>query len=161
MCKYYKIMNKIRTNKRGESVGNGKRRPGRYKDALGFILFLILYCIVTWVLHIPCPILWFTGVSCPGCGITRAALALCRLDFGMALYYNPSVFIVGVTAVLLALLRSHRNASKWIIYSAAVLMLAVYIYRMAVLRTPVLQFEPAKGIVSRVFRWICNNFTGR
>jgi len=157
--KYYKIMNMIRTGKRGESVGNGKWR--RHKDALGFILFIGLYCAVTWVLHIPCPILWCTGVSCPGCGITRAALALCRLDVGAALYYNPSVFIVGAAAILLILLRKQKKASRWIIYSAAVLMLAVYIYRMAVLHSPMLQFAPQNGIIPRIFRWICNNFTGR
>jgi len=157
--KYYKIMNMIRTGKRGESVGNGKWR--RHKDALGFILFIGLYCAVTWVLHIPSPILWCTGVSCPGCGITRAALALCRLDVGMALYYNPSVFVVGIAAVLLIVFRTSRPVKKRIIYIAAFLMLAIYIYRMAVLHAPVLQFEPAEGIVPRIFRWICNNFTGR
>jgi len=133
----------------------------RHKELFSVLAFLAAYCGLTWLLHIPCPILWVTGVSCPGCGITRAALALCRLDVGMALYYNPSVFVVGIAAVLLIVFRTSRPVKKRIIYIAAFLMLAIYIYRMAVLHAPVLQFEPAEGIVPRLYRWICNNFTGR
>jgi hypothetical protein len=37
----------------------------------------------------PCPFHAFTGVPCPGCGTTRAALALARGDVAGALGWNP------------------------------------------------------------------------
>ncbi|MBP1991603.1 hypothetical protein J2Z66_003210 [Paenibacillus eucommiae] len=43
---------------------------------------------------IPCVFHEVTGLYCPGCGITRAALSLLRLDFVQAFRYNPLVFIL-------------------------------------------------------------------
>jgi hypothetical protein len=39
-------------------------------------------------LRIPCPVYTLTGLQCPGCGNTRATLALLRLDFQSVLRYN-------------------------------------------------------------------------
>ena len=39
-----------------------------------------------------CLILRVVGIHCPGCGMTRAFLALLRLDFSAAWGYHPMVF---------------------------------------------------------------------
>ena len=44
-------------------------------------------------LAIPCVFYQITGLLCPGCGNTRAALALLRLDVPAAFAYNP-LFLV-------------------------------------------------------------------
>ena len=44
-------------------------------------------------LAIPCLFHQITGLLCPGCGNTRAALALLRLDLPAAFGYNP-LFLV-------------------------------------------------------------------
>ena len=36
-----------------------------------------------------CPIRQVTGLQCPGCGNSRAALALLRFDFAASFQYNP------------------------------------------------------------------------
>ncbi len=57
----------------------------------------IIACIVTLVLiyrvTIPCPIKTFTGLYCPGCGITRAIFALLDGQLYQAYRYNSILFI--------------------------------------------------------------------
>ena len=53
----------------------------------------------------PCLFHALTGMPCPGCGTTRAVLALARADVGAALAWNPlatSALLVGGAACLLA-----------------------------------------------------------
>lgn len=47
-----------------------------------------------------CPIKYFTGLSCPGCGMTRAALEAATLHPGAALHYHPLLPVVPVGAWL-------------------------------------------------------------
>ena len=42
----------------------------------------------------PCPFLAVTGRPCPGCGLSRAAAALCRGDFGTAVQLHAFAPIV-------------------------------------------------------------------
>ncbi len=51
-------------------------------------LVLVVYILAGLGLGIPCLFHKITGYLCPGCGNTRAALALLRLDLGAALSYN-------------------------------------------------------------------------
>ena len=41
-----------------------------------------------------CPTALFFDVPCPGCGLTRATLALFRGDVGAALHFHPLVFVL-------------------------------------------------------------------
>ncbi|MBR7161246.1 MAG: DUF2752 domain-containing protein, partial [Clostridia bacterium] len=42
---------------------------------------------------IPCPFRFFTGLQCPGCGISRMLIALLHLDLVSAFRYNPFIFL--------------------------------------------------------------------
>ena len=48
---------------------------------------------------IPCPFRLITGLQCPGCGISRMAIALLHFDFTSAFHYNP--FILLTSPILL------------------------------------------------------------
>ncbi|NUO51220.1 MAG: DUF2752 domain-containing protein [Polyangiaceae bacterium] len=50
-----------------------------------------------------CPVALLTGAPCPGCGMTRAALALARGDIALATAMNPSALLtVPLSAGLVA-----------------------------------------------------------
>lgn len=51
-------------------------------------LTALIYILAQLGLGIPCPVYRFTGLQCPGCGNTRAVLALLRLDLPAALEHN-------------------------------------------------------------------------
>ncbi len=56
---------------------------------LGFLAAIgLLVLLVKLGITIPCLFYQITGFQCPGCGNTRAAMALLRLDFAGAFGYN-------------------------------------------------------------------------
>lgn len=70
---------------------------------VSFILIAILYLKVLspkWNIHIPCLFNKVTGYECPGCGVTRASLALLNGNFYQAFRYNMLIFIVTPLYVL-------------------------------------------------------------
>lgn len=64
--------------------------------ALALLAAGLIYAVwcKTVGIGIPCIFHTITGFYCPGCGVTRMCLALLRLDFKAAFYYNPAVFIL-------------------------------------------------------------------
>lgn len=50
----------------------------------------VLFFSQTGLYH--CPLRWGLGIECPGCGMTRAAACLLRLDFAGAWRMHPLVF---------------------------------------------------------------------
>lgn len=56
-------------------------------------LILLAASLYAWLamrgVALPCLFRKFTGFLCPGCGNTRAAISLLKLDFSSAFSYNP------------------------------------------------------------------------
>ena len=63
----------------------------------------------------PCPVHAMTGLHCPGCGATRAVLALTRGDLAAAFGHN--VFVVASLPVLALVwvcwYRANRHGTTW------------------------------------------------
>jgi len=95
---------------------------------LAFILLLFIAFIYR------CPINYFFGIPCLGCGITRAHFAAASLDVGSAFRYHPLFFTVVPTLVYIAYRNFFQkrlsNKAETVIFSILlVLFFAVYSIR--------------------------------
>ena len=68
------------------------RNPRLGKLLLGLLLAMagiaVFYALAKSGIGIPCLFYRLTGLQCPGCGNSRAVMALLRLDFISALQFN-------------------------------------------------------------------------
>lgn len=131
-----------------------KEKLRQYQDLIIAAAVLAAYAVWSCFLPMKCPILWLTGVSCPGCGITRALLSVCKLDFAAAWSYNPMIFyLIPVAPILLmAYVRKAKKLTEVLLWITAGLMIAVYLYRLLVLHSPVLEADPSEGVIAGLFR---------
>jgi hypothetical protein len=66
----------------------------RDASLLGIGILYYIFVRITGV-GIPCVFRLITKLQCPGCGITRALMALFGFHFKEAFSYNPYIFIAG------------------------------------------------------------------
>ena len=134
------------------------------KKHFGAIIALItvaaLYSVL-FLLGIGCPIKFISGLSCPGCGMTRATLALLRLDFGAALHFHPVSFVMPLIFGLLVFfyLKQNRLGIKVTVSVFITLMIAVYILRLA-LGSDIVTLTPKEGAIYRLVSRIISYFCG-
>lgn len=113
-------------------------------------LAVALLLLVFWVFSIPCPIKYLTGISCAGCGMTRAWMSALRLDLAAAFGFHPLFWAVPVAGVFILLLGRFPRLSKGVFAVLLVLDIAVYLCRMLDPGCTVVQFEPTKGLIYRI-----------
>ena len=135
----------------GRMLSNIASKVREYRSVFALAGGLLLYCLAAYVLQLPCPIKWLTGISCPGCGMTRSFFSLLSLNIGRAIYYHP-LFGAVIGAVPLWFICKVREAYRvrnalGIILAA--LFIAVYLYRLLILQSPVLEFAPEQGFFAR------------
>ena len=100
-----------------------------------------------------CPIKAVTGVSCAGCGMTRAWLAALSGDLSAAFAYHPLFWVVPLAAlVFLFRRRLPRRLFTALLLAAALAFVAVYAVRLADPRDPVVVFAPEEGLLYRILR---------
>lgn len=124
-------------------------------------LFLIALALLTWILyHITgvntgCYMKAFTGLPCPGCGMTRAWLCAFHLDFRSAFFYHP-LFLSPVLVIILLFLETscHIKMPKWVYIILLILLIGVYIIRMLLYfpHTEPMTFNPDAYIPKLVWR---------
>lgn len=114
------------------------------------LLICVVYYLITWFTG--CPIRFFTGVSCPGCGMTRAWLSLLHLDFAKAFHCHP-LFITAPFIAAAFLLDDWIDIKKyrWVIVLTAAIYIIVYLIRIIWFPDDIVSFEPQNGFIYRVF----------
>ena len=126
----------------------------KHRSVIVACMAVIFLYIVLFAVGIGCPIKYLTGVSCPGCGMTRACISALRFDFLQAFEYHPLWFAVLPIAILLVFFRVKRNSSAFALVSviAGVMLVAMYIYRMVFARGEVVSFSLTSGALYRFFK---------
>lgn len=125
------------------------------KEQIKKYLYLIisagLLSLFLYLTNIGCPIKFITGISCPGCGMTRALFSLLRLDVKSAVYYHPLVFVMPFIVIII-LLRNKLGRRLFKIFTAffIVLFIAVYICRMADAGNSIVQINLRNGLIGRI-----------
>ena len=102
------------------------------------LLLLAAYAVFVGIMvaaDIPCLIRHFTGVICPGCGMSRAWLSLLQLDLRSALEYHPMFWSVPVFLLYIfydGCLFRHKKLNDWILFSLLGAFLLCYCIRLIV-----------------------------
>ena len=115
---------------------------------------------VMFLLGFGCPIKLLTGISCAGCGMTRAWLSLFTGDIATAFSYHP---LFPVPALWLAVFICYKKQLliseklyKIINIVCIVAFLAVYIIRLADPADPIVVIHPEDGLIIKTIRFILN-----
>lgn len=100
-----------------------------------------------------CPIKALTGVSCAGCGMTRAWLSALSGDWAAAFCYHPLFWMV-VPGVLVFVFhkRLPRRLVTVLAWTAGIAFVAVYAVRLADPTDNVVVFAPETGLLHRILR---------
>lgn len=119
---------------------SSKKRLYKLTASCTFVLLagLLYYLFVSntgW--KIPCLFYTLTGLYCPGCGVTRMAVALLQFDFARAFHYHPvllcTLFPLGICFGVQALryvktgetkFSRWQNVVMWIVIAALILFCA-------------------------------------
>ena len=120
------------------------------KDLQALAAIALFYAVIE-LLGVTCPIRFLTGVSCPGCGMSRAWLAALRMDWGAAFAFHP-LFLLPVPAAGLLLFqrRTPSGLFRWGMGIICALFLIVYIARIITPENTVVEFDPSQGLIWRL-----------
>lgn len=89
----------------------GKQASARRSVCLQNGLLALMLAAVLLVFGWHCPFHWITGVPCPGCGMTRALIALGNGFFTASLYWHPLLIPTLVVFAACFLLRMIQRQS--------------------------------------------------
>lgn len=129
-----------------------KRRLNRIEVITSVAAVVVLYVILE-SFGVTCPIKYITGISCAGCGMSRAWISLLHFNIHDAFMYHPLFFLPPVVVIAM-LFKSKINIKfyKIFMFTIAGAFVIVYLYRMFIGDGNVVVFEPQNNIVFRIIR---------
>lgn len=125
----------------------------KHRGVLTLFLCILLTYGTLFALGISCPIKFLTGISCPGCGMTRATVSALTLRFDMAFYFHPLwPFLIPAVCLMVILKLKNRNVAFGITLGISVSALIVaYIVRL-IAGSPIVTFAPENSAIMHLIR---------
>ena len=112
-----------------------------------FITITAVYAVLH-TLNIGCPIKFITGISCAGCGMTRAWFSVLELNFLQAFHFHPLFWTVPVIFfVYLFRKRISNRTLRFVKGITIILFTTVYIMRMLNPEDTVVEINIYKSVV--------------
>ena len=113
---------------------------------IGGLILLFLY---------KCPFKFILGISCPGCGMTRALLSCLKLDFVSAFNYHPLFGIVIIAAIIWCLdhfgiIQIQHQTRTVLFYVLCALFIIVYIIRL-LHGSNIVSIDFKNGLIYKIF----------
>lgn len=121
------------------------------KDRLKLLLIVFLVYLPFLLLQIGCPLRFSLGITCPGCGMTRAVLSALRLQWKEAFYYHPLFWLTPLMVFLYLFdgyLKKNPVKITWILIISAFII--TYIIRLFITQNPVVKIDFFSGIVVKL-----------
>lgn len=100
-------------------------------ERLKICLILLFVYLFLSLFGVGCPIKTYSGISCPGCGMTRAMGSALLLHFDRAFYYHPLFFLTPIMFFFF-LFDEFLQKNKKIVFWTFIIILfvGVYLYRL-------------------------------
>ena len=135
------------------SGGNAYKRKSHRIEVITSVAAVVMLYVILESFGVTCPIKYITGISCAGCGMSRAWIALLHFNIHEAFMYHPLFFLPPVVGIVM-LLKSKINIKfyKIFMFTIASAFVIVYLYRMFIGDGNVVVFEPQNNIVFRIIR---------
>ena len=135
------------------SGGNAYKRKSHRIEVITSVAAVVMLYVILESFGVTCPIKYITGISCAGCGMSRAWIALLHFNIHEAFMYHPLFFLPPVVVIVM-LLKSKINIKiyKIFMFTIAGAFVIVYLYRMFIGDGNVVFFEPQNNIVFRIIR---------
>ena len=132
-----------------------KRKSHRRIEVITSVAAVVVLYVILESFAVTCPIKYITGISCAGCGMSRAWMAFLHLDIAKAFAYHPLLWLVPI-AVIVLLCKSKINIKiyKIIIFTIIIMFAIVYMCRLIWSGDDVVVFEPENNILFRIIRII-------
>lgn len=125
------------------------------KNYLKFIIPVIILYVFFYFIKIGCPIKFITGISCAGCGMTRAWYQVLFLHFDTAFYYHPLFWIVPLFIIFLYCFNRGFISKKmfnYIIIFTTMVFAIVYIYRLFDPNDTIVEIDLSNSALAHSFK---------
>lgn len=147
----------MRNQKKEKTEAEKKALPAffiSHKSELTAALGILLFYGLLFFVGITCPIKFFTGVSCAGCGMTRAWVHVFRGDLVGAWSFHPLFWVVPLLIPVFLIRKRHPGLFKGILSAVVCLFLITYFLRMFDPHCDVVVFEPKNSVFYRLYSWL-------
>lgn len=132
------------------------------KDDIEAFLTIIFFYLIIEALGVTCPILYLTGISCAGCGMSRAWLSVLHGDFSAAFHYHPLFWFMIPIVLLFIFRRLFSSRTKNILLiTVCSIFIVTYLIRMFVFPNEIVYFRPQSGLIGRILTFLYHYFFQR
>jgi hypothetical protein len=125
-----------------------------YRAQMTYIAVIVMVYLLFFALGVTCPIKHILGISCPGCGMSRAWFHAITFRLAEAWNYHPLFWIVPIAALAWLGKQKYPRLGRCVLWITAGLMLLVYLLRMIDLTDSVVVFAPMDGAIGKIIQWI-------